>query len=44
MPIVDVNPSQARRFAEAAGKLADTDRLDAAMRVLWPRRSNWKHA
>jgi transposase len=26
-----VNPQQARRFAEATGKLAKTDRLDAAM-------------
>ncbi len=26
-----VNPRQARRFAEATGKLAKTDRLDAAM-------------
>lgn len=29
--IVKVNPRQARRFAEATGKLAKTDRLDAAM-------------
>jgi len=28
---VKVNPRQARRFAEATGKLAKTDRLDAAM-------------
>ena len=28
---VKVNPRQARRFAEAIGKLAKTDRLDAAM-------------
>ena len=26
-----VNPRQARRFAEAAGRLAKTDRVDAAM-------------
>ena len=26
-----VNPRQARRFAEATGKLAKTDRMDAAM-------------
>lgn len=26
-----VNPRQARRFAEAVGTLAKTDRLDAAM-------------
>ena len=31
VPIVKVNPRQARRFAEATGKLAKTDRLDAAM-------------
>lgn len=31
VPFVKVNPRQARRFAEAAGKLAKTDRLDAAM-------------
>jgi transposase len=30
-PIVKVNPRQARRFAEATGQLAKTDRLDAAM-------------
>jgi transposase len=30
-PLVKVNPRQARRFAEANGKLAKTDRLDAAM-------------
>ncbi|HYI88371.1 MAG TPA: IS110 family transposase [Beijerinckiaceae bacterium] len=31
LPLVKVNPRQARRFAEATGKLAKTDRLDAAM-------------
>lgn len=31
LPIFKVNPRQARRFAEATGKLAKTDRLDAAM-------------
>jgi transposase len=31
MPIVKVNPRQAKRFAEATGQLAKTDRLDAAM-------------
>lgn len=31
LPIVKVNPRQARRFAEATGTLAKTDRLDAAM-------------
>ncbi len=31
VPFVKVNPRQARRFAEATGKLAKTDRLDAAM-------------
>ena len=29
--LVKVNPRQARRFAEATGKVAKTDRLDAAM-------------
>src|SRR5262245_40989663 len=29
--LVKVNPRRARRFAEATGKLAKTDRLDAAM-------------
>lgn len=31
LPIAKVNPRQARRFAEAAGKLVKTDRADAAM-------------
>ena len=31
VPFVKVNPRQARRFAEAIGKLAKTDRIDAAM-------------
>ena len=31
VPFVKVNPRQARRFAEAAGKLPKTDRLDAAI-------------
>jgi len=31
LPIVKVNPRQARRFAEATGTLAKTDRLDAAL-------------
>jgi transposase len=31
LPMVKVNPRQARRFAEATGKLAKTDRCDAAM-------------
>lgn len=30
-PFAKVNPRQARRFAEATGKLAKTDRVDAAM-------------
>jgi len=30
-PMAKVNPRQARRFAEATGKLAKTDRVDAAM-------------
>lgn len=29
--LVKVNPRQSRRFAQATGKLAKTDRLDAAM-------------
>lgn len=31
LPTVKVNPRQARRFAEATGKLAKTDRMDAAL-------------
>lgn len=31
VPFAKVNPRRARRFAEATGKLAKTDRLDAAM-------------
>ena len=31
IPFAKVNPRQARRFAEAIGKLAKTDRVDAAM-------------
>jgi transposase len=31
LPVVKVNPRQARRFAEATGKLAKTDRMDAAL-------------
>jgi transposase len=31
LPLVKVNPRQARRFAEATGTLAKTDRLDAAI-------------
>ena len=31
VPFVKVNPRQARRFAEATGRLAKTDRVDAAM-------------
>jgi transposase len=31
LPIVKVNPRRARRFAEATGKPAKTDRLDAAL-------------
>ena len=31
VPYAKVNPLQARRFAEAIGRLAKTDRLDAAM-------------
>ena len=31
LPFVKVNPRQARRFAQATGRLAKTDRVDAAM-------------
>ena len=31
LPLVKVNPRHARRFAQASGKLAKTDRCDAAM-------------
>ena len=31
LPLAQVNPRQARRFAEATGRLAKTDRCDAAM-------------
>ena len=31
LPFVKVNPRQARHFAEATGKLAKTDRIDAAL-------------
>ena len=38
-----VNPRQARRFAEAMGKLAKTDRMGAAMLAAWEHSSNSKH-
>jgi len=31
LPVVKITPRQARRFAEATGKLAKTDRMDAAL-------------
>lgn len=31
LPLVKINPRQARRFAEATGRLAKTDRIDAAL-------------
>jgi transposase len=31
LPLAKVNPRQARRFAQSTGKLAKTDRIDAAM-------------
>lgn len=34
LPLVKVNPLRARRFAESVGKLAKTDRCDAAMLAL----------
>ncbi len=33
LPLVKFNPRRARRFAEATGTLAKTDRVDAAMRA-----------
>ena len=34
MPLAKVNPRQARRFAEATGTLAKTDKVDAQMLAL----------
>src|ERR671912_2923621 len=31
LPFAKINPRQARRFAEATGRLAKTDRVDAAL-------------
>jgi transposase len=31
LPLAKINPRHARRFAEALGQLAETDRLDAAL-------------
>ena len=43
VPFVKVNPRRARRFAEATGKLAKTDRLDAT--ILAPAPCwNWRRA
>jgi transposase len=42
VPFVKVNPRQARRFAEATGKLAKTDRLDAAMLARMERCWSWR--
>ena len=39
LPIVAVNPRQARDFAKATGKLAKTDRIDARVLPTLPRRS-----
>lgn len=38
LPVVVVNPRQVRRFAEAVGQLAKTDRLDAALLALFAER------
>lgn len=37
VPFVKVNPKQARRFAQASGRLAKTDRVDSEMlaRMAW---------
>src|SRR5437588_12013540 len=39
LPVVAVNPRQARDFAKATGKLAKTDRIEARVLALLPRRS-----
>ena len=44
VPFVKVNPRQARRFAEATGKLAKTDRLDAAILARRAHCWNWRRA
>ena len=44
VPFVKVNPRQARRFAEATGKLAKTDRLDAAILARMAPCWNWRRA
>lgn len=38
LPVAVVNPRQVRRFAEATGQLAKTDRLDAALLALFAER------
>jgi len=38
LPVAVVNPRQVRRFAEAMGQLAKTDRLDAALLALFAER------
>jgi transposase len=38
LPVAVVNPRQVRRFAEAVGQLAKTDRLDAALLALFAER------
>ena len=43
-PLVKVNPRQARRFAEATGKLAKTDRIDASCSRKWGCSSSLMHA
>jgi transposase len=44
VPLVKVNPRQARRFAEATGRLAKTDRLDAALLARMGAFSSFPHA
>ena len=39
-----VNPRRARRFAQAAGKLAKTDRIDAAMLARMGMSSRWSRS
>ena len=44
LPWVKVNPCQARRFAQATGKLAKTDRCDALMLARWAQFSTSRRA
>jgi transposase len=40
LPCVKLNPARARRFAQAAGTLAKTDKIDAVFWPAWRRRSS----